>query len=149
MNNEIQNHQQKPAQGASSKAGQGVSRQIMTVGTRVYSGLYGGRHGVVFAIHGNQVPESVEIMLDGVGVRGGNAHFDVVFEDGSMAIKLSEAIMRGIQWTIYNEQASIDEAFLDLNGTALLHGGSPAQTCIRLVRRIERDPSAPMFAWKA
>lgn len=111
MNNEIQNQQQKqkPAQGASSKAGQGVSRQILTVGTRVYSCLYGGRHGVVFAIHGNQVPESVQIMLDGVGVRGGNAHFDVVFEDGSMAIKLSEAIVRGIQWTIYDEQASIDE----------------------------------------
>lgn len=37
------------------------------------------------------------------------------------------------------EPLSIDEAFLDLTGTALLHGGSPARTCVRLVRRIERE----------
>jgi DNA polymerase-4 len=32
---------------------------------------------------------------------------------------------------------SIDEAFLDLTGTERLHGGSPAQTLARLVRRLE------------
>lgn len=37
------------------------------------------------------------------------------------------------------EPISIDEAFLDLSGTALLHHGSPAQTCARLVRRIEAE----------
>ncbi|MDG5494263.1 DNA polymerase IV [Niveispirillum sp. BGYR6] len=37
------------------------------------------------------------------------------------------------------EPISIDEAFLDLAGTELLHGGSPAQTLARLVRRIEQE----------
>ncbi len=35
------------------------------------------------------------------------------------------------------EPLSIDEAFLDLTGTAALHGGSPARSCARLARRIE------------
>lgn len=37
------------------------------------------------------------------------------------------------------EPISIDEAFLDLSGTELLHGGSPARTLVRLVRRIETE----------
>ena len=37
------------------------------------------------------------------------------------------------------EPISIDEAFLDLTGTEVLHGGSAARTCAALVRRIERD----------
>jgi DNA polymerase-4 len=37
------------------------------------------------------------------------------------------------------EPISIDEAFLDLTGTSLLHGGSPAQTVAKLVRRIEEE----------
>ena len=35
------------------------------------------------------------------------------------------------------EPLSIDEAFLDLSGTARLHHGSPARTLVRLARRIE------------
>ena len=37
------------------------------------------------------------------------------------------------------EPLSVDEAFLDLNGTERLHHGSPAQTLVRLVRRIETE----------
>ncbi|NNG02500.1 MAG: DNA polymerase IV [Inquilinus sp.] len=37
------------------------------------------------------------------------------------------------------EPISIDEAFLDLSGTEALHHGSPAQTCVRLVARIEAE----------
>jgi DNA polymerase-4 len=37
------------------------------------------------------------------------------------------------------EPLSIDEAFLDLSGTDAAHGGPPAQTLIRLQRRIEEE----------
>jgi len=37
------------------------------------------------------------------------------------------------------EPLSIDEAFLDLSGTMALHRGSPAETLVRLVRRIESE----------
>ena len=37
------------------------------------------------------------------------------------------------------EPVSIDEAFLDLSGTERVHGGSPAATLVRLVKRIEAE----------
>jgi len=37
------------------------------------------------------------------------------------------------------ESISIDEAFLDLGGTETLHHGSPAQTLIKLIKRIETE----------
>ncbi|MEX2311900.1 MAG: DNA polymerase IV, partial [Rhodospirillales bacterium] len=37
------------------------------------------------------------------------------------------------------EPISIDEAFLDLSGTRKLHHGSPAETLVRLARRIETE----------
>ncbi len=37
------------------------------------------------------------------------------------------------------EPLSIDEAFLDLSGTESLHGGSPARTLVRLIKRIEDE----------
>ena len=37
------------------------------------------------------------------------------------------------------EPLSIDEAFLDLTGTEAVHGGPPAETLIRLARRIEGE----------
>ncbi len=37
------------------------------------------------------------------------------------------------------EPLSIDEAFLDLSGTEALHGGAPARSLARLLRRIEHE----------
>jgi len=47
------------------------------------------------------------------------------------------ALMREV--TPLVEPLSVDEAFLDLAGTEALHGGSPARTLVRLVRRIEAE----------
>ena len=49
------------------------------IGQRVYSALYGGCYGTVIAIHGEQSPESIH----GVAfmTSGGNAHFDVAFDE--------------------------------------------------------------------
>ncbi|MCY1494476.1 hypothetical protein D9M68_283480 [compost metagenome] len=110
MNNNIQNQQQmqKPAQGASSKAGREIDRELVVVGTRVRCALPYCGDGVVFAIHGVQAPENVRSLFDSVGVTGGNARFDVVFSNGAMSLQLAEAIVRGIQWTIFDEV--VDEA---------------------------------------
>ena len=43
------------------------------------------------------------------------------------------------QTTPLVEPISIDEAFLDLSGTAILHKASPAQTLVKLARKIETE----------
>lgn len=88
------------------------TNQKVTVGQRVYSMLYGGRDGIVFAIHGNQSPETVG-SLAGVVSFGGSASYDIVFENGTESHGLPEAILRGVQWHIYKEIARPEEiAFL-------------------------------------
>ena len=47
------------------------------------------------------------------------------------------ALMQGL--TPLVEPLSVDEAFLDLSGTGALHGGPPAQSLVRLARRIEQE----------
>jgi len=47
------------------------------------------------------------------------------------------ALMRDV--TPLVEPVSIDEAFLDLSGTARLHGGPPAETMARLAKRVEDE----------
>ncbi|MCY1533753.1 Large polyvalent protein associated domain 30 [compost metagenome] len=86
-----------------------MSVQVVAVGTRVSCALPYCGQGVIVAIHGTQLPESLQTVGDGVGVRGGNGHFDVVFENGSISHRIPESIVRGIQWTIYDEQASAEE----------------------------------------
>ena len=44
-----------------------------------------------------------------------------------------------LQVTPLVEPLSVDEAFLDLSGTEMLHGGSPARTLIGLIGRIESE----------
>ncbi|UEM05125.1 DNA polymerase IV [Skermanella rosea] len=50
-----------------------------------------------------------------------------------------EVRARMLELTPLVQPLSIDEAFLDLTGTERLHGGSPARTLIRLVRRLETE----------
>jgi hypothetical protein len=87
----------------------------LLMGQRVYSGLYGGRHGIIFHIRGEQRPDSVRSLGNGVVAMGGGAFFDVVFDDGTISRGIPEAIVRGVQWEISDQVASpeeIEEALL-------------------------------------
>jgi hypothetical protein len=115
-----------------------VTREISShveIGTRVYSGLYGGRDGVVYAIHGNQSPESVRV-IGGVMHMGGSANFDIVFDNGTETRSLPECILRGVQWRIYADVARPEEiAFLRE------HAASEGER-----KRIEAAEAAKKFA---
>jgi hypothetical protein len=72
---------------------------LLTVGARVHCILYGGKDGVVYAIHGEQQPDTVQ-SLAGVVTCGGNAYIDIVWEDGTESHKIPESVIRGVQWRI-------------------------------------------------
>lgn len=78
---------------------------ILVVGQHVYSGLYGGRYGIVYRIHGEQHPASVG-SIGGILATGGRAEFDIVFDNGSISKMLPETILRGVQWKVFEEVAT-------------------------------------------
>jgi hypothetical protein len=81
----------------------------IVIGTRIYSILYGGRNGVVYAIHGEQAPGTVQSLGGGICMMGGRAEFDIVFENGTESKRLPECILRGVQWRVYDEIATTEE----------------------------------------
>lgn len=86
-----------------------MNKQI-EIGTRIYTGLYNRGAGIVFAIHGEQKPETVRSVLSGVMVSGGNAKFDIVFLGGGFSMALPECIIHGVQWEIEEgEKATAEE----------------------------------------
>ena len=85
-------------------------------GQKVYSGLYGGRSGIIFGISGQQDPGSIKSLGGGCVVMGGSADFDIVFDNGTISKCIPESIIRGIQWEIYPEIATEEEI-----KTALAH----------------------------
>jgi|LSQX01.3.fsa_nt_gb hypothetical protein len=79
------------------------------VGTRVHCILSFAGEGVVFAVHGDQDASSVK-SFGGVGFSGGSAWVDVVFESGSISLKLPEGLLRSsVQWSILDGLASQQE----------------------------------------
>lgn len=87
-----------------------MNMNTLVVGTRVYCALSFAGAGVIFSVNGKQDPSSIRVLGGGVGVSGGNAEFDVVFESGSISRRVPEAIVRGIQWRIPDDElATADE----------------------------------------
>ncbi|MFV8801878.1 LPD29 domain-containing protein [Yersinia sp. LJYL362] len=80
-----------------------ASKKILVIGQIVSTNLYGLGRGVIYGIEGDQSPGTVNNSFGGVICSGGNATFDIAFESGSLSKKLPECILRGIQWTIFNE----------------------------------------------
>lgn len=77
-------------------------------GQKVCFHLYGGQHGIVLAVHGEQKPETITTLGGGIMVTGGNAHLDIVFADHYSKM-VPESIVRGVQWDVSEEIATEDE----------------------------------------
>lgn len=100
--------------------------RLVSVGQRIHSILYGGRDGIVYAIHGEQHPESVQSLAH-VVMCGGGAEFDIVFDNGTISHRLPECILRGIQWRIHAEIATADDIAAALANAATTQAHRAAQ----------------------
>ncbi len=85
-----------------------MNATLLGIGQRIHCILYGGRDGIVYAVHGEQSPDSIRT-LGGVVATGGRAMFDIVFEDGTISRMVPECIVHGVQWRIYDETATAEE----------------------------------------
>lgn len=86
-----------------------INRSKVVIGQYVHCILHGGRNGMVTGIHGQQDPDDISSLAGGALVMGGNASFDITWEDGTQSLGIPEAIMRGVQWRIYDLLALADE----------------------------------------
>ncbi|MCL5051834.1 MAG: hypothetical protein M1346_01150 [Gammaproteobacteria bacterium] len=80
---------------------------LLQVGQRVFSALYGGRHGMIDSVTGEQSPDTCHNINSRCGVIGGSAYVNIIWEDGSRSAMLPEALLRSsIQWKLYNNVES-------------------------------------------
>lgn len=79
----------------------------LQVGQRVHSILYGGRDGVIYAVHGKPDAASCKTLGGFISV-GGSTTIDVVWEHGGYSRGIPESIARGVQWRLYDE--TVDSA---------------------------------------
>jgi len=93
----------------SSLVNKDIKKIEVVIGTVVTTNLYALGRGVVYQIHGEQKPDTIKQIGNGVMVSGGNAEFDIVHECGKLSQRLTECILRGVQWAIYDEVISADE----------------------------------------
>lgn len=77
-----------------------MTNQTLQIGQRVYTNLYAKGFGSVYAIHGDQQPQTIRSLAGGAMVTGGRASFDIVFDNGTTSAQLPESILHGIQWQI-------------------------------------------------
>lgn len=73
--------------------------KTLQVNQQIHSILYGGRDGYITKIVGEQTPETIETLYDGVGVMGGSADIHIRFCNGTET-NVPECIVRGVQWHI-------------------------------------------------
>ena len=100
----------------------------VVVGSRVVCALHYCGAGIVFAVHGESRPSAVRVVMDDVGVQGGSARYDVVFDNGSISYQVPESILRGLQWTLSDEVASAEDIAAALAHSAIVTAQSEAAT---------------------
>lgn len=83
------------------------SVEPIQVGTRVHRILYGGSNGIVYAIHGEQRPETIR-SIGGIVSTGGGAEFDIVFPT-HISRRVPECVIHGVQWRILPGIATAEE----------------------------------------
>ncbi len=86
-----------------------ASKKILVIGQVVSTNLYCLGRGVIYGIEGDQSPDTINNKFGGVICSGGNATFNIAFESGSLSKKLPECILRGVQWTIFDEVMNADD----------------------------------------
>ena len=126
-----------------------VCMKLFQVGTRVTCSLPYAGAGIVFEIHGAQLPESVQT-LGRVGVTGGNARVDVVFLSGKISHNLSEALVRGsVQWSVLDEVASdaeVQSALEHAKAEQEKREGEARAEAEKFAAEVQRLKSAPEFS---
>lgn len=90
--------------------------QQIKLGTQVHCILHGGRDGTVVAIHGEARPESI-INFPGL-TTGGNAEYDIIWDNSARSQRIPECIIRGVQWRILDLPRATDERILELGELA-------------------------------
>src|SRR5471030_820126 len=93
----------------SSLAQKEKSHAKIVVGSVVTTNLYWLGRGVVYKIHGEQMPETVKQLGGGIVVSGGHAQFDIVHDCVKFSKRLPECILRGVQWEVLNEIVDAEE----------------------------------------
>jgi Large polyvalent protein associated domain 30/Large polyvalent protein associated domain 29 len=108
----------------------------LRIGSRVHCILYGGKDGVVYAIHGQQSPETCST-IGGFIMIGGSADFDIVWDNGTESHRIPESlIQRSSQWSIL-EGVATSEEIQSMRGLVILETQR---------RNDERDEKARKFA---
>lgn len=83
---------------------------LISVGQGIFCSLYGGKYGIVTQIHGEQSPTSCRSLGGGIGVTGGRANFDIIWDNDTESRHIPESLARSsVQWRLYDDVASVEE----------------------------------------
>ncbi len=96
----------KRTKNTESKNTTAASPKAIVEGQRIICGLHWAGPGIVYAIHGKQNPTDCKSLAGGIVAIGGQAHFDIVYDNGHRSKHVPESIVRGIQWEILDEVAT-------------------------------------------
>lgn len=78
---------------------------LFEIGQPVYCSLYGGKHGFIYGINGDQSPDTCETMGGGVVCMGGSCKVDIVWDTGSISKANPESLIRSsVQWAVFTRE---------------------------------------------
>lgn len=115
----------------------------LVIGQRVYCILYGGKFGTIVAISGQQSAASCRVLGGGVGVMGGSAQVDIVWDDGSVSGRLPESLVRGsVQWKRFDEVYGAERVAECLAAAAVYKAQQQAKADAEKIAKAQADAEA-------